>query len=163
MFYFFVIVVTVVRFFRGCLLLVKSLSVGAAVPVCCLVICSLCWPGKDVGSGSCHTLTSPADRALSSTNLWNCFPLSSALKANCFLQWNKAIHWASLLNWEITHLWQSAYLCFYFILFLSISNWDIINLKEWPCQLSLSGRSLSLILKPQIHSPSEKWFPFTWY
>lgn len=116
--------------FRECLLLVKSLSVEAAVPVCCVVICSLCWPRKDVGSGSCHTLTSPADRALSSTNLWNCFPLSSALKANCFLQWNKAIHWASLLNWETTHLWQSAYLCLFFFL-RSISHWDIINLKEW--------------------------------
>ena len=54
-------------------------------------------------------------------------------------------------------------LSFFFFFFLSISHWDIINLKEWPCQLSLSGRSLSLILKPQIHSPSEKWFPFTWY
>ena len=130
--YFFVIVVTVIRFFRECLLLVKSLSVEAAVPMCCLVICSLCWPRKDVGSGSRHTLTSPADRVLSSTNLWNCFSLSSALKANCFLQWNKAIHWANLLNWEITHLWQSAYLSVLFFVFLrSISHWGIINLKEW--------------------------------
>lgn len=126
----------------------------------CIITCWWCQLRKTWGNASWLTPTSPADSALSSTHLWNCFPLSSTLKANCFIQWNKTILEPVYCTGRLLTCESVLSLGL-----LNVEYLDIINHKEWnnPVKSLTFWMIFVIYFKLSSSLPANILFFLSWY